>query len=128
MWSKGASCVWSATSSTLIICPEAADCLPMTSLFTLVLSAPTELRALSPSSWTCSGGGGGRKERHGVRVELYNGRAADGVLGESRRPLTGYVPSTLSLATSSLPVSPGPHCTFAQTDQGHESPLRPNGA
>lgn len=61
VWSKGASCVWSATSSMLIICPKAANCLPMTSLFTLVLSAPTELRALSPSSWTCSGEGEGEK-------------------------------------------------------------------
>lgn len=25
-------------------------------------------------------------------------------------------------------MSPGPHRRFAQTDQGHESPLRPNGA
>lgn len=70
MWSEGASCVWSATSSTLIICPEAADCLPMTSLFTLVLSAPTELGALSPSSWTCSGGGG-REGEGGERDMAY---------------------------------------------------------
>lgn len=28
VWSEGASCVWSATSPTLIICPKAANCLP----------------------------------------------------------------------------------------------------
>lgn len=54
----------------------------MTSLFTLVLSAPTELRALSPSSWTSSGGEGereggderGRGEMEGEREMGEGGR------------------------------------------------------